>query len=414
MSAEEIRVHIVKEKDRANLSMRYVEPFTGKVVKKSAETDNRKEARKRAAQWEADLREGRYTTPSKVTWEEFTERYLAEKASSLAPNTADRVGTTFRLVERMLSPVRLRDVTTGRISRWQAQLRDDGRAEQTIASYSRHLKAALRWAADVGLLVKAPKVPMPKRAKGARLAKARPVTTEEFERMLQKVPAVVGEEAAEPWRRFLKGLWLSGLRLGEALALSWDDGADFAVDLSGKHPRFRIAADAQKSGKDELAPMMPDFAELLFQTPPENRTGPVFILPRPHSSEPAPRDVVSRTVTAIGKKAVVKVASKTVKDRNGVDWEVVKYASAHDLRRGFGTRWARKVMPAVLQRLMRHSAIQTTLGYYVDLDADSLAADLWRQFEGQKGTVSGTADKSPAEDKVDAQDLRPCDETTCE
>ena len=59
----------------------------------------------------------------------------------------------------------------------------------------------------------------------------------------------------------------------------------------------------------------------------------------------------------------------------------VKYASAHDLRRSFGNRWAKRVMPAVLQRLMRHESIETTMGYYVDLDADELAEDLYRAHE---------------------------------
>ena len=31
-----------------------------------------------------------------------------------------------------------------------------------------------------------------------------------------------------------------------------------------------------------------------------------------------------------------------------------KYASAHDMRRSFGDRWAELVMPAVLQQLTRH------------------------------------------------------------
>ena len=139
--------------------------------------------------------------------------------------------------------------------------------------------------------------------------------------------------------------------------------------------------------------MTPDFAEFLLQTPEAERTGLVFQPLRPHTSEPAPRNIVIRTVTRIGQKAHVVVSrpgkSRRVTEvvdgeKREVEQEIVKYASAHDLRRGFGTRWARKVMPAVLQRLMRHSAIQTTLGYYVDLDADSLAADLWRQFEGRK------------------------------
>lgn len=64
-----------------------------------------------------------------------------------------------------------------------------------------------------------------------------------------------------------------------------------------------------------------------------------------------------------------------------VEREVIKYASAHDLRRSFGSRWARKVMPAVLQRLMRHESIETTMKYYVDLDADELAEELWQAHE---------------------------------
>ena len=37
-------------------------------------------------------------------------------------------------------------------------------------------------------------------------------------------------------------------------------------------------------------------------------------------------------------------------------------------------------MPAVLQRLMRHKSIETTLRYYVELDADSLADRLWAEY----------------------------------
>jgi len=39
----------------------------------------------------------------------------------------------------------------------------------------------------------------------------------------------------------------------------------------------------------------------------------------------------------------------------------VKYASAHDLRRAFGERWAARIMPAQLKDLMRHESIETTL-----------------------------------------------------
>ncbi len=56
----------------------------------------------------------------------------------------------------------------------------------------------------------------------------------------------------------------------------------------------------------------------------------------------------------------------------------VKFASLHDLRRTFGSRWAKLVKPAVLTRLMRHQNIQTTMAVYVDLDCDEIAEDLWQ------------------------------------
>lgn len=56
----------------------------------------------------------------------------------------------------------------------------------------------------------------------------------------------------------------------------------------------------------------------------------------------------------------------------------VKWVSAHDLRRSFGERWAQKVMPQVLQRLMRHSTIETTLRHYVSKDAAVTSRTVWQ------------------------------------
>ena len=54
-----------------------------------------------------------------------------------------------------------------------------------------------------------------------------------------------------------------------------------------------------------------------------------------------------------------------------------QFATAHGLRRSFGTRWAARVKPATLQRLMRHRDIKTTMDFYVDQDADDIATELW-------------------------------------
>ena len=136
----------------------------------------------------------------------------------------------------------------------------------------------------------------------------------------------------------------------------------------GRHPRFRIYAAAEKGNEDRILPMTPDFAEFVLQTPQEVREGRVFkLIGNTPTGEPITPKRVCRIVSAIGTAAGLVV--------NKADG---KFASAHDLRRSFGTRWAPRVKPATLQRLMRHALIQTTLRYSVELDADEMAEELWQ------------------------------------
>jgi integrase len=184
-------------------------------------------------------------------------------------------------------------------------------------------------------------------------------------------------------------LWLSGLRLEESLNLYWDRSDKLHIDLTGKHPRLSIPEACEKGHRNRLLPLTPDFADFILATPLERRHGPVF---DPRSAQGrASYDVAGRTISLIGELAGVKVHThpKTGK---------VKYASAHDLRRSFGDRWSRKVMPAVLQKLMRHESIETTMRFYVGLDADSLADELYRNRP--EGTVSGTVDPIAPQDVV--------------
>ena len=158
---------------------------------------------------------------------------------------------------------------------------------------------------------------------------------EEFERMLDKVVAVVGDVAAPSWQHYLRGLWTSGLRLGESLDLHWDRPDKLRVDMDGKRPMLHIPAELEKGNKDRLLPMAPEFAEFLAAVPPEERTGPVF-KPLTRRGKRPSKWWASRTVCAVGKKTVVKVDQRTKGNKL-----VVKYASAHDLRRSFGERWGK-------------------------------------------------------------------------
>lgn len=368
MSDSEIKVLVVKYSDRPFLMMRYTDPVTGKQKARSTGTKVRREAERMAAKWEAKLQEGRYQEPSRVSWEEFRERYEDEKLASLATNTAGAAASAFNHLERVINPQKLVTLTPTVLSRFQAKLRQEGMKDTTIATHLRHLHASLGWAVSMGMLPKVPDFHMPKRARGLTLMRGRPITVEEFERMIGKIPDVRPKDT-EAWVYYLKGLWLSGLRLEESTVFSWDDDASFVVDLSGRHPRFRIYAEAEKGHQDRLLPMTPDFAEFLLKTPKVKRTGHVFELRGLQTGKQMTSARVGCIVSEIGQKAGV-VVNKAEE----------KHASAHDLRRSFSTRWVTKVKPATLQLLMRHKSIETTMKYYVAQDADEVADELWLVF----------------------------------
>lgn len=211
--------------------------------------------------------------------------------------------------ERLMKPRRLCDISSDTLSRYQKLLREEGRSENTIKSHLAHIRAALSWAKSVNLLKEVPAMPNVQRAKASKLMKGRPITTEEFERMLAKVADVVEDsEAVESWKHLLRGLWWSGLRLGEALDLHWTDATKLSVDLSLRHPMLRIVAELEKGNQDRLLPMAPEFARFLAQIPAGKRHGYVFNpkAQRDRNGRLGERQV-GRTLSEIGRKANVVV-----------------------------------------------------------------------------------------------------------
>ena len=250
--SEEIRVTLVHYGDRPNLVMAYTDPVSGQRRTKSAGTYSKKRCVEEGGRVGEELRAGPLCPPSKVTWADFRRRYEEEHLATLAPQTVHKAGYALDRVERYLNPDRLCKLTAGALSTFQMKLRDTGAKDTTVAAVLRHVKAALSWAVSVGMLTKVPKVVMPKRAKGRKM-KGGALLGEQFDRMLAAVPKIRPHDAPE-WIRYINGLWLSGLRLQESVDLSWDTDAGFAVDLSGRRPRFRIKGESQKSRKDELLP----------------------------------------------------------------------------------------------------------------------------------------------------------------
>lgn len=355
--------------------IRYEDSETGRVQQKSTGTAKKKEAERVLGEFRADLLNGRYQGSSNGTWEAFRQQYEAEVLSGLAQKTVKKADVVLDAVERLLKPKKLSDLTASRISRFIAELRDGKRSESTIAGYLAHLRAALSWAVGVGLLPVVPKVKKPKRAKVQKKSKGRAPTEEEFKKILEMVPEVVGKNRTDSWRHLIEGLWWSGLRLGESLELWWDRDDKLRIDLTEGRPLLRIPAELEKGHQDRLLPIAPEFAEFLLKTPPEERTGRVFKpMAERERGERLTTNRVTKLIAAIGEKAGIVVH---VEARSGKK----KYASAHDFRRAFGDRWALRVMPPVLMQLMRHESIDTTMRFYVGRSAQATADVVWEAYK---------------------------------
>lgn len=367
-----IKVWVV-DYGREHFVLQWKDPSTGKRKSKSSGCRKKRDAERAAALLEGQLNARQPKGDGSTLWTDFVDEYEDSHLQSLAKSSLDRSMTVFNVFAAATSPKHLSDITGSVLSTFAASQRLLGRSEATIATSMRTLRAALLWAKANGYIADVPPIPKQSRAKKTR-AKGRPLTDKEFIAFLravrtQKDMQRLDRVGRRTWRRLIIGLWLSGLRLDEALALTWqqsgDHGSTIWIDTSGKYPLLGVSAESEKGNTDRLLPITPDFGRWLLKIPQDKRTGFVFPLKKSRQQDIRRMDTTSKILSKIGEESKVKVNSDG------------KFASAHDLRRSFGLRWASRVFPAELQTLMRHSDIGTTMGYYAIVEATAFASKLW-------------------------------------
>jgi integrase len=315
--------------DRRFFKLEWVEPDTGRRRSRSARTADASIAQKARTDLEYELNHGLAREPSKMPWDKFRQVYEDEKLAGAREATRKKAGYVFDSFAEVAHPKNLGVVNERMLSLYTTRLRENGYKPATIRGHLAYLRAALRWAADQKLIPAAPKVVMPKLPKKKIIRK---IVAEEFERLLQFAPD-------DCWAAFLSTAWHTGMRRNEMLDLAWEsDSGRPWVDFSQR--RIWIPAAYNKSDADQWVPLHPELAAVLALR--QQTLGKIFPL-----SE-SPREV-SRKFTRIARKAGLKI-------------------TLHDLRRSFGSRYAAVVPAPVLQRLMRHADIKTTLAYYTNVD----------------------------------------------
>lgn len=387
---DHITVWVVDMK-RTYFMLQWIDPVTGKRRSESSKCTTKKKAERAAAEKEIELNSLVPRGDGLLSWDSFVEIFTNQHLASLEDSSANRFLGILSVFQRELDPKNLRSVTGSVLAQYASRLRDIGRSESTISTHMNHLKSALNWANSNGYLSEVPK--MPRVAKGSRSrAKGRPLTNSEFvsilravkQTLIERMPLLLAKTpdqrraAIRTWRRIIIGLWLSGLRLSEAMDLVWNEPeSPISIITTEKRPLLSITAEGQKSKKNQLMPITPDFGRwLLRKTPEQLRQGFVFPLSKERHHDDRNLTHVSKVISAIGRASGVKV------NADG------KFASAHDLRRSFGLRWSSKLMPAELQQLMRHENVETTMRFYAVYSANDFAERLWENHSTPGSTHS--------------------------
>lgn len=367
-------VRMAKPKGRP-IQLRYTDPEDGREIRISTGTTDEAEAIEQKKQLEAKLLLGIDAKPRRrvrsgvsMAWDDFRERYSTLHLSTLRVKSSVNAESRLDVAERILKPRTLGDVANSEaLHELQQKLLvgaegklNRPRSPVTAKNYMIVVTGALNWAVYMGWL---PSVPRVKPIKTSKLKhmKGRPITAPEFTAMLKATEEVVGAAAAPSWRHTLRGLWASGLRLGELLHVHWADRR-FIVPAwaDGRLPVLQIPADMQKNATEEAIPLLPEFERLLLRTPEEQRVGWAF---NPLSLDGRAGRKMRKSRPAVG--WVGKIISEIGEKAGIVVNDDGKFASAHDLRRSCADRLVAAGVPErEVAAIMRHASVETTRRHY--------------------------------------------------
>jgi integrase len=379
-----VRVWVQEFKDRPQLMLQWHDPVTGKRKSKSAETSDPTDAEQARADLEYELNNGLHQEVSRLGWEQFRELFEKEFVASRRENTRRNYRVMLDLFEQLCKPGALRSVTERTVSQFAAGLRGlPGYGGGTMQASSikvrlQFLHTTLQWAADQKLIPECPQFPAVKVPK----KRPQPVPPESFEKLLAKAPD-------GHMRAFLLCGWLAGLRLNEALALEWKE-TDRAPYLDTARDRIVFPAEVVKADEDQWVPLDPELWEALDALPRVGRKVFRFDAVDGRGEREVCDITVSARVRDLAQAAGVRMTMKS-------------------LRRGFGCRYAGKVSAQVLQKLMRHANIKTTMDYYANVDEAAMEAVLG----GKRNRIRNS---QPAEGRTrhPVDDANPCESRDCD
>ncbi len=312
------------KRDKNGYVLKFYCPILQKRVRKNCGTRDRREARKILRECRERLLDGRYVesygaiteavaiepslpspgsaidAPASLAWQECFDRYIEQRRIRVRDKSLDDASSRLHIAARILQRHRRKlKLTEGlpvtEVFRLNVleflqerllagdECRYQRRSPNTVNSAIAAVMAFARFCHKHDWIASVPPV---EKIESDEVMKGRPITEEEFQRMLDATPDVVGNDAAASWRFALRVLWESGLRVGELMDFSWDrEGHVRPVWPSQPqhHPTLLIPS-TQKNRRVQEIPMLPGLQTLLEAVPEQDRKGwivnPIPLSPR--------------------------------------------------------------------------------------------------------------------------------------
>ena len=263
----------------------------------------------------------------------------AEQERACKPTTLTDYGNMVRVLNRTFGDQPVESVTAESIERWKtAFMAERKRSNRTLQKYLVVLHSIFKRAMKVDGLPRNPTETVER----PRLARRAGIDVFSGEEVLALVRAAANDQDGV---LFLTAAF-TGLRMGELLALRWED-VDFEAEaIRVRHSWTAGREGTPKSGRGRAVPMMDDVAQALARLGQRERwTGEQDLV----FCDPIGRHLGYKSLSRRYKEALAAAGLRQLR--------------FHDLRHTFGTHAIRAADPREVMEWMGHADIQTTQKY---------------------------------------------------